>query len=244
MSNIIQMPAGQSPFDGIKRVREDGTEYWSARDLMPLLGYDKWQRFHSAIERAMIAAEAQGHDVTSLFTASGKSTRGRDRMDYEMARFAAYLTAMNGDPRKPEIAAAMAYFAVQTHVAESAPKMSQLDILASAVTALQDQERRTTALEAASIVTDAKAQRALDAVESIRPAGREDLYYSVLGWSKVRGVDITGRMKNRLGAKAGKLGRAAGLEADKIPDSRYESVNGWPLHIWDEAYDAVLNPPA
>lgn len=110
----------QSPFDAIKRVRPDGTEYWLARDLMPLLGYgNKWQNFAAAIDRAMIAAEVQGHDVTSLFTSVSKKGAGRPQQDFEMARFAAYLTAMNGDPRKPEIAAAMAYFAVQTHVAET-----------------------------------------------------------------------------------------------------------------------------
>lgn len=120
MSNVIQLAAGQSPFDGIKRVREDGTEYWSARDLMPLLGYDRWENFTAAIERAQIAAEVQGHDVSSLFRGVTKKGSGRPQQDFEVARFAAYLTAMNGDPRKPEIAAAMAYFAVQTHVAENA----------------------------------------------------------------------------------------------------------------------------
>lgn len=120
MSNVIQLAAGQSPFDGIKRVREDGTEYWSARDLMPLLGYDRWENFTAAIERAQIAAGVQGHDVSSLFRGVTKKGSGRPQQDFEVARFAAYLTAMNGDPRKPEIAAAMAYFAVQTHVAENA----------------------------------------------------------------------------------------------------------------------------
>lgn len=122
MSNVIQMPAGASPFDSIKRVRPDGSEYWSARDLMPLLGYIEWRKFDGAIDRAKIAAEVQGHDVSSLFVGAAKvsGTRGPAQQDYEMARFAAYLTAMNGDPRKPEIAAAMAYFAVQTHVAETA----------------------------------------------------------------------------------------------------------------------------
>ena len=50
MSNVIQMPAGASPFDSIKRVRPDGSEYWSARDLMPLLGYIEWRKFDGAID--------------------------------------------------------------------------------------------------------------------------------------------------------------------------------------------------
>lgn len=243
MSNITTTN-GQSPFDNIKRIREDGTEYWSARELMPLMGYGKWQTFETPLNRAMMSAQNQGHDVTSHFTGSRKTPKhgGPALTDFELTKYAAYLVAMNGDPNKPEVAAAQSYFAVSAHENEQRKQMSQLDILASAVTALQDQERRTAELEAANVRTDAKAQRALDAVEAIRPVGRDDLYYSVLGWSKVRGVDITGRMKNRLGAKAGKVGRAAGFEADKIPDSRYGSVNGWPLEVWDDAYDEVMNP--
>lgn len=120
MTNVIKFAKGTSPFDSIKHVREDGSEYWSARDIMPLLGYDRWENFTTAIERAQIAAEVQGHDVSSLFRGVTKKGSGRPQQDFEVARFAAYLTAMNGDPRKPEIAAAMAYFAVQTHVAETA----------------------------------------------------------------------------------------------------------------------------
>lgn len=125
MPNIAMPTPGnstESPFDAIKRAREDGTEYWSARDLAPLMGYESWQKFDAnVIRRAKAAATNQNMDVTSHFTRSGKTPAGGGPLtkDYELSRFAAYLTAMNGDPNKPEVAAAQAYFAIQTHVAET-----------------------------------------------------------------------------------------------------------------------------
>ncbi|MDU7718819.1 MAG: phage antirepressor KilAC domain-containing protein [Cutibacterium avidum] len=112
-----------SPFDQIKRTDERG-EYWSARDLMPLMGYDQWRRFAGSVERAKASAEAQGQTVEDHFAASGKmveigSSATREAADYRLTRFAAYLVAMNGDPRKAEVAAAQAYFAVRTRQAET-----------------------------------------------------------------------------------------------------------------------------
>ena len=71
---------GASPFDQIRRTRPDGSEYWSARDLMPLLGYDKWERFESSIERAIVSMNNQPghgcefgeHNASRRWEASGK----------------------------------------------------------------------------------------------------------------------------------------------------------------------------
>lgn len=83
----------------VRSPAQDGTEFWSARDLMGPLGYTNWRQFATAIERAMSPAEAQNVDVTSLFAASGKkSTGGRPQQDFKLTRLAAYLVAMNGDP--------------------------------------------------------------------------------------------------------------------------------------------------
>jgi DNA-damage-inducible protein D len=124
---------GESPFDAIRRVRDGGTEYWSARDLMPLMGYSAWRNLEVPIHRAMKAAENQGTDLTSNFAASRKITATKPQDDFELSRFAAYLVAMNGDPNKPEVAAAQSYFAVRTHEAETRPALTGPQLMAAAL---------------------------------------------------------------------------------------------------------------
>ncbi|MFN2636817.1 MAG: phage antirepressor KilAC domain-containing protein [Gemmatimonadaceae bacterium] len=113
-------PAG-SPFDAIKRVDERG-EHWSARELMKLMAYTNWRQFHESIEKAKAAAAAVGADVPTNFEDGLKNAGqvGRNGQDYRLTRYAAYLIAMNGDARKPEVAAAQTYFAIKTHEAETA----------------------------------------------------------------------------------------------------------------------------
>lgn len=115
----MSQPIG-SPFDAIRYTRPDGSEFWSARDLMPLMGYSTWQHFEVPIRRAMQSADSQSMDLTSHFTASRKNSGGRPAEDFELSRLAAYLVAMNGDPNKPQVAAAQGYFAVRTRQAETA----------------------------------------------------------------------------------------------------------------------------
>lgn len=106
-------------FESIKKMNAYDAEYWLARDLMPLLGYEKWQKFEEAIRRAMAACEKSSNDIQAHFLpAPVKSTGGRPSMDYHLSRYACYLIAQNGDPRKPEIAAAQTYFAIQTRKQE------------------------------------------------------------------------------------------------------------------------------
>lgn len=111
-----------SPFDSIRQVDEHGAEFWSARDMMPLQGYGAdWRNFVASIDRAKATAVNQGMDPAELFVAVTEKSGGRPREDYRLSRYAAYLVAMNGDPRKPEVAAAQSYFAIRTREAESAP---------------------------------------------------------------------------------------------------------------------------
>lgn len=120
---------GENPntpdFESIKQISPYGAEYWSARDLAPLLGYTQWRRFEEAIHRAMTACRQVGQTVDDHFAGAGKmvtlgSSAKREVKDYILSRFACYLIAQNGDPRKPEIAAAQVYFAISTRKNELA----------------------------------------------------------------------------------------------------------------------------
>lgn len=109
---------GNVSFEEMKKFNAHGAEFWSARDLQPLLGYSQWRRFEDAIKRAVTSCEQSGNNPDYHFADAGKmvelgsgSVRSVD--DYHLSRFACYLIAQNGDPRKPEIAAAQKYFAIQ-----------------------------------------------------------------------------------------------------------------------------------
>ena len=131
MTTIQHPETPANPFDSIKRTDEGGREFWSARELMPMLGYEKWERFDDAIQRAMAACNNSGHSAPDHFPGSGKVITGgrwgqQTVSDYQLSRYASYLVAMNGDPRKSEIAEAQTYFAVRTREAETAQSAKEL----------------------------------------------------------------------------------------------------------------------
>lgn len=110
-------------FNDYSQKTEDGLEFWFARDLQVLLGYDKWENFQKVIEKAKIACENTGLSTSDHFPEvrkviiAGKGAK-HEIDDIALTRHACYLTAQNGDPRKEEVAFAMAYFAVQTRKQE------------------------------------------------------------------------------------------------------------------------------
>lgn len=111
-------------FDDIMHTTEDGiVEFWYARELMGCLGYTTWRRFKDAINRAMESCKGAEIEVSDHFADAVKmveigSNAVRDVDDIMLTRYACYLIAQNGDPRKEEIAFAQSYFAVQTRKQE------------------------------------------------------------------------------------------------------------------------------
>ncbi len=118
-------------FEDIKHIRDDGSEYWSARELAPVLDYAKWENFQKTISRAMIACENSGHSVSDDFPEVRKIVEAgatfKPKKDYELSRYACYLIVQNGDPRKEVIALGQTYFAIQTYRQELADHFNQLD---------------------------------------------------------------------------------------------------------------------
>ncbi len=117
--NLSNLAFGTKSFEELKLVNQHGAEYWSARDLQTLLGYSQWRRFEQAIERAISSCEQSGNNPSYHFAGAGKmvevgSGAARELANFHLSRFACYLIAQNGDPRKPEIALAQKYFAIQT----------------------------------------------------------------------------------------------------------------------------------
>ena len=118
-------------FEDIKYIREDGSEYWSARELAPALEYTQWRNFENVIKRAMIACENSGHSIFDDFAEVSKiveaGVTSKPKKDYELSRYACYLIVQNGDPRKEVIALGQTYFAIQTYRQELADHFNQLD---------------------------------------------------------------------------------------------------------------------
>ncbi len=156
-NNLTLQPnyeTNNSPFDQIRHFDEQGFEFWYARELMSLLGYRKLERFSDAIEKAKASFQVQNSQDSlekHFFPEVGKS-KGRPKQDYKLSRYACYLIAMNGDPRKERIAAAQSYFAVKTYEAETKiPQQSdrikelelQKEIEQNRTRQLESQERLT-----------------------------------------------------------------------------------------------------
>lgn len=109
----------QQPFEAIRKSDEAGREYWSARNLGPLLDYKEWRNFYKVIAKAIISCEASGHPSADHFVETNKmvelgSGASRNLEDFHLSRYACYLVVQNGDPSKPVIAAGQTYFALQT----------------------------------------------------------------------------------------------------------------------------------
>lgn len=108
-----------SPFEEIRKIDDNGNEYWSARHLADILGYTNWRNFRAAVERALIACQGSGQEPKNHFDATIKlvtlgSGAKRKVEDFNLSRYACYLIIQNADPEKEIVALGQTYFAVQT----------------------------------------------------------------------------------------------------------------------------------
>ena len=110
-------------FENIKKIDEEGKEYWSSRDLWKILEYTEHRHFLPVIEKAKISCENSGHLVSDHFedilemVSIGSNTE-RQMKSVKLSRYASYLTVQNADPSKTIVAQAQTYFAIQTRIAE------------------------------------------------------------------------------------------------------------------------------
>ena len=164
-------------------------EFWYARELMTLLGYERWENFNKAISRAIESCETSGikvsdhfREVTKMVTLGSRAQR--PVKDYMLTRYACYLVAQNGDPKKEEIAFAQSYFAVQTRKQELIEERISLIERTEARGRLRESEKRLSQNIYERGVDDAGFGR-------IRSKGDQALF----------GGHTTQEMKERLGVK-------------------------------------------
>ena len=128
-SDSKQVASANFSFEALKKLNQHGIEYWSARDLQVCLGYSQWRYFENALKKAITSCKKSGNDPQNHFAGVRKmvsigSQTEREVEEWHLSRFACYLIAQNGDPRKPEIAEAQKYFAIQTRRQELSDEMS------------------------------------------------------------------------------------------------------------------------
>ncbi len=177
-------------FDMIIHTHEDAQiEFWYARELMSLLGYERWENFEKVISRAMESCETSGivvsdhfGEVTKMVGLGSGSKRGIK--DYMLTRYACYLIAQNGDPKKEEIAFAQSYFAVQTR---------RQELIEERISLLERTEARGRLREAEKRLSQNIYERGVDdaGFARIRSKGDEALF----------GGYTTQEMKAKLGVK-------------------------------------------
>jgi len=137
----------QNTFDALARVVPDEkVEFWFARDLMGPLDYARWENFITAIQRAIASCETTGYKADDHFRGVTKMVvlgSGAERAieDFMLTRYACYLIAQNGDPRKEAIAFAQSYFAIQTRKQELIEERMRLQARLDARKRLRDSEK-------------------------------------------------------------------------------------------------------
>ena len=233
MNTIIKAaPSGTSPFDSIRQI-EEGTEFWLARQLMPMLGYQKWQRFGtkesdqvSVVCRAIISCSNSGGVIKDNFLHLPKQGTGFSAIaeDWKLSRQACYLVAMNGDVTKPEIAAAQSYFATKTREAEVNAKLSPTIAIDKLIEGLQDLKLLFGNQAQVDQIEQRLDQHECEIGRLFKPDGQ---FFSIRGWANHRKVKINLEQASNYGRIASRLSKDQGIATDKLPDARYGSAKAY-----------------
>jgi DNA-damage-inducible protein D len=222
MNNItLVASSGENPFDSIRRTDAEGKEFWFARELQSVLGYTKWQNFGKNIQKAIRSCQNVGNPVSENFLLTSVTLNYQIAEDYKLSRYACYLIAMNGDPDKPEIAAAQSYFAVKTHEAELREKADPASVIDKLIEGLQDLKLLLGGKEKVEQI-----ERRLDNHEAeigrlFRPDGD---YFSIRGWANKHKIKIDLKKASEYGRIASRLSKELGIATDKVKDARFGVV--------------------
>lgn len=233
-------PEGLSPFDQLR----DPDNRWSTRKLQVLMGYSRWENLTPALKRAIASARNEGLDIEENFLRSQETTgqRGPAREDFRLTRHAAYLLAMNGDPNKPEVAAAQTYFARKTREAEVAQPLALPSNRDLALMVIAEADRAELA--------EARVKELEPAAQSWQTLAAAEGDFSVADAAKILSRDggiAVGR--NRLFAALLKMRWAYRQQADGRPRAMQYAVDrGWlselpQSHNHPETGELVLDPP-
>ena len=204
MNEVAEFPeepayrATMEKLQAAKKVAASGRDFWLARDICPILGYS-WEGFEAVIARAMEACAGVGIQASHHFRQASRMMKlgkgaQREGTDYFLSRAACYLVAMNGDPSKPEIAAAQAYFAVQTR------RMELQDAQTDDERRLEMRERvRTSSRKVSGVAKEAGVRSTMQgAFHNARYLGLYGMPYQKV--KEVKGLDVSEQLFDRAGA--------------------------------------------
>lgn len=227
-----------SPFDTIRGFRENGTEFWTARELMRFLGFSKWQKFEQVVLDAVADIELlnTGSSIRHI-TQTGKSPQngGRDLIDYDLSRLGCYHVALACKQRTIEVAAARRYFVARTHEAELAQQqpLSQMQMISVMALQIDEQNKQIElikaqqALEATRIDELAQLTHQHDS-EIDRIFNPNGHYFSVMGYARNRGIQIGIESAKAIGKKCSIYCKANNIAIEKLTDPRFGSVGSYP----------------
>jgi len=235
-----------SPFDEIRGYRADGSEYWTARELMKWLGYTSWKQGSIALNRACKSIANQGFDVTLQVVEVCKLSNQHNGkvveiVDYELSRFACYVAAMNADPEKDMVAQAQGYFANQAYKQEQSvvPK-SPAEMLMVYAQMFLEQERRQLAIELEQKIQAEEIAHlklinetqdleiAANSQELERFKNGHGYWFTVAGWCSKNSVKKSLEELKVLGRQAAALCRMREISPEKVNDPRWGTVGCYP----------------